>query len=60
MANPKRRTSKRRRDMRRAHDAIPVVATSSCPNCGALTRPHHVCGDCGYYAGKPVVAVDAD
>ncbi len=58
MANPKRRTSKRRRDLRRSHDAIPVVASNNCSNCGATTRPHHVCGDCGYYAGRVVVEVE--
>ena len=57
MANPKRRTSKRRRDMRRSHDAITVVATTNCSNCGALVRPHRVCGECGYYAGRQVVEV---
>ncbi|MCB1041344.1 MAG: 50S ribosomal protein L32 [Acidobacteria bacterium] len=57
MANPKRRTSKRRRDMRRSHDAITAVATSNCSNCGALVRPHRVCGECGYYAGRQVVEV---
>jgi len=55
MANPKRRTSKRRRDQRRSHDALPVTAFVECPNCGAPRRPHHVCSDCGWYNGKQVV-----
>lgn len=60
MANPKRRASKQRRDTRRAHDAIPVTATTECSNCGAVIRPHHVCQECGYYRGKRVVDVPSD
>ena len=55
MANPKRRTSKRRRDQRRSHDALPLIASSACPNCGSARLPHHVCGDCGWYNGKQVI-----
>ncbi len=55
MANPKRRTSKRRRDQRRSHDAISVVAANECSNCGELKRPHRVCEACGWYGGKQAV-----
>ena len=60
MANPKRRTSKRRKNQRRAHDAISVVATQNCPNCGETKRPHRVCDGCGYYGGEQVVEVQND
>jgi large subunit ribosomal protein L32 len=56
MAVPKKKTSKSRRDMRRSHDAIQAGAYNECPNCGELKRPHHVCGSCGHYDGREVVA----
>jgi len=55
MANPKRRTSKRRRDQRRSHDALPITTSTACPNCGAPRRPHRACVDCGWYDGKQVM-----
>lgn len=55
MAVPKKKTSKSRRNMRRSHDALKAAAHIECPNCGELKRPHHVCGSCGYYAGREVV-----
>ena len=55
MAVPKRKVSKSRRDMRRAHDALPAPAYAECPNCGELKRPHHVCNTCGYYRDREVV-----
>ena len=60
MANPKRRPSKRRKNNRRSHDAISVVATQSCPNCGETKRPHRVCESCGYYGDKAVIEVSED
>ncbi len=56
MAVPKKKTSPSRRGMRRAHDALTVKAFNECSNCGELKRPHHVCGHCGYYDGRQVVA----
>jgi large subunit ribosomal protein L32 len=56
MAVPKKKTSKSRRDMRRSHHAIQAGAFNECPNCGELKRPHHVCGSCGHYDGREVVA----
>lgn len=54
MAVPKKKISKSRRDMRRAHDALKPSMHIECPNCGELKRPHHVCGACGYYDGREV------
>jgi large subunit ribosomal protein L32 len=45
--------------MRRAHEALPTQAHAECPNCGELKRPHHVCGSCGHYDGREVIAADA-
>ena len=55
MATPKKKTSKSRRDMRRAHDALTPASYQECPNCGELKRPHNVCPKCGQYDGKEVV-----
>jgi large subunit ribosomal protein L32 len=54
MAVPKKKVSKSRRDMRRAHDALRASQSEECPNCGELKRPHHVCASCGHYNGREV------
>jgi large subunit ribosomal protein L32 len=58
MPNPKRRTSKARRDRRRSHHALEQPAQSSCPNCHEAKLAHRVCPHCGFYRGKQVVAVE--
>lgn len=55
MAVPKKKTSKSRRDMRRAHHALTNVVGAECPNCGEPKLPHHVCSACGHYDGREVV-----
>ena len=62
MGVPKKRTSKMRRDMRRAgNNKLKVpVQVNACPNCGAATQPHRVCPACGFYKGKKVSAGSAD
>jgi large subunit ribosomal protein L32 len=59
MAVPKKKTSPSRRDMRRSHHALKPTLPTECPNCGEHKRPHHVCGSCGHYDGREVVAVKA-
>ncbi|NCO21114.1 MAG: 50S ribosomal protein L32 [Rhodobacterales bacterium] len=56
MAVPQNKVTKSRRNMRRAHDALPGGNPAECPNCGELKRPHHVCGACGHYAEREVLA----
>lgn len=57
MAVPKRKTSRSKRDSRRAnHDKITVPTLSRCSNCGETMRPHRVCPACGFYAGQQVIA----
>ena len=56
MAVPKRKVSKSRRDMRRSHHALVRPNVAECPNCGEMKRPHHICGSCGFYDGREVVA----
>lgn len=59
MAVPKRKTSKARRDKRRAQHKIasPVVAT--CSVCSAPKLPHRVCPSCGTYRGRRYLGAGA-
>jgi large subunit ribosomal protein L32 len=56
MAVPQNRKTSSKRDMRRSHDALVAANPNECPNCGELKRPHHVCGACGFYDSREVVA----
>lgn len=60
MAVPRKKVTRSKRKMRRSHDALRPNAFHECPNCGELKRPHHVCGACGYYADREVVAIVDD
>lgn len=58
MAVPKRKTSRSRRDMRRAHhDKVTAPNVIPCANCGEMSLPHRICGECGHYKGREVIAV---
>lgn len=57
MPNPKRKHTRSRRDSRRsANWKLESLSVSSCSNCGAARRPHTICGGCGFYNGKLVLA----
>lgn len=56
MAVPKKKVSKSRRNMRRAHDALTTQVVIECPNCGEQKRSHHMCPSCGHYDGREIVA----
>lgn len=59
MAVPKRKTSKARRDKRRtAKERMTITNVMECPQCHEAKLPHRVCGSCGYYNGKQVVAAE--
>jgi large subunit ribosomal protein L32 len=59
MAVPQRKTSKTRRNKRRAHDALKFdVALVVCSNCGAHHERHRVCLECGVYRGRQVFDVE--
>lgn len=60
MPNPKRRHSKSRTHMRRAHDAITPPQTVSCKNCGEPVMPHRACPSCGQYKGRLVKEVEEE
>jgi len=57
MAVPKRRTSKSKRDKRRAHDALTAPQWVTCKRCGARTLPHRACKACGHYGDRQVLPV---
>lgn len=58
MAVPKRKTSKARRDSRRANWKLTVPTLVECPQCHEKMKPHHVCTECGHYNGKLVVTAE--
>lgn len=58
MAVPKKKTSKSKKNMRRAHDAISAPNTSTCPQCQEPKLPHRACANCGTYKGKEVISKD--
>lgn len=49
MPNPKRRHSRTRKRNRRSHDSLTVTPANHCPRCGAATKSHCVCDNCGHY-----------
>jgi large subunit ribosomal protein L32 len=55
MAVPKKKTSKSRKNMRRAHDFLTPPAAAVCPQCKAPKLPHRACPSCGTYKGKEVL-----
>lgn len=56
MAVPKGKVSRARRNSRNSANFKASVPTLvECPNCHEKTKPHTVCGKCGYYKGKKVV-----
>ena len=56
---PKNRTSKARRDSRRANWKMDVPALVKCSKCGELMMPHRVCKNCGSYNKKEIIAKEA-
>jgi large subunit ribosomal protein L32 len=60
MAHPKRKTSKARRDKRRAHWKLTIPVLSRCSHCGEAKLPHHICPHCGYYGERKVLEVKTE
>jgi large subunit ribosomal protein L32 len=57
MANPKKKHTPMRRDMRRSNNFKLIAASlSNCSNCGIAILPHRVCPSCGFYQGELVLA----
>lgn len=58
MAVPKRRTSRARRDRRRAHLKLAAPELVPCPQCHELKPVHRVCLNCGYYRNREAIKVE--
>ena len=54
---PKNKSSKARRDSRRANWKMSAPALVKCSHCGELMMPHRVCTACGYYDKNSIVEV---
>ncbi|MBM7117592.1 50S ribosomal protein L32 [[Archangium] primigenium] len=57
MGVPKKRTSKMRRDRRRAanNNLRSAVQVIKCSNCNEPALPHRACSACGFYKGRETV-----
>ncbi len=55
---PKKRTSKARRDQRRAHHALSAPNLTTCQQCKEPKPQHVVCPHCGYYKGREVLSIE--
>lgn len=60
MATPKGKTSKARRNSRRANWKLSLPGIVKCPRCHKMKLSHRVCKSCGYYDGEQVVKIEAD
>ncbi|MBC8590477.1 50S ribosomal protein L32 [Wansuia hejianensis] len=59
MAVPKRKTSKARRDRRRASSyRLNRTTVTECPQCHEPKLPHRVCRACGYYKNREIIEVE--
>lgn len=59
MPTPKRRTTRARRDNRRAHwKRVKPASGSLCPQCHKPKMPHRVCPHCGTYRGRDILELD--
>lgn len=59
MAVQQARTTRSRRGMRRAHDALSLPTLSTDPQTGKLHRRHHIGAD-GFYRGRKVLLTKQD
>lgn len=57
---PKRKHSKSRTHLRRAHDALSAVKLVRCPSCRNLHPSHRVCPTCGNYHGREAIEVESE
>lgn len=61
MATVKRKHSRARgRSRRGGHTKLAVVKTTTCPKCGEIMKPHHLCASCGNYRGKEIINLEAE
>ena len=55
---PKNKSSKARRDKRRANWKMSAPNLVKCSKCGELMMPHRVCKACGSYNKKEIITVE--
>ncbi len=60
MAVPKKKISKSRRNMRRAHDALKSPSYVEDQDSGELRRPHHIDLKTGMYRGRQILEPKSD
>jgi large subunit ribosomal protein L32 len=60
MALPKKQLSKSKQRSRAAHYKTEGLTVSDCPRCHRPKRAHHVCPNCGYYAGRAVLKLGSE
>jgi large subunit ribosomal protein L32 len=36
--------------------SVPVPSINPCSHCGESKLPHRICGSCGYYGDKEIIA----
>lgn len=60
MGVPKNKTSKARRDKRRAHHALAMPALARCSQCSEMHLAHRACPNCGYYKGRLVLELEEE
>ncbi len=58
MAEPKKRTNRSKRNMRRMHHKTAIPAIVFCPNCHTAMRKHNICQKCGQYRGTKILNVE--
>ncbi len=59
MPVPKQKQGRIRTHTRRsANMKISAAAQSTCPRCGAVKLPHHVCPSCGFYRDREVIVTE--
>ena len=56
---PKNKSSKARRDKRRANWKMASTNLVKCPKCGELMMSHRVCKNCGTYNKKVIIPKEA-
>jgi large subunit ribosomal protein L32 len=60
MAQPKKKTSKSKRDMRRSHwYKMDLPNMVPCSHCGNIIQAHQACPACGMYKGREVIKIKA-
>jgi len=60
MPVPKRKTSKSKRNKRRANIKVDAPNLTTCLQCGETKISHHVCHSCGTYKGRTIIEVEKD